>query len=190
MDPESDSDQVMSAEYGLCLTCYQIIDPSVYRRGEGKYDRCPIMGCENRIAWIDENLLPIIITLNKKGYRTQNCCAGHIWAKYPFINIDFGYGVILPETPPKGFDFFTLVAPDPTEKKIANYASMRSLYDKEVRDIYKLHDMDKEGDIQRELSLSDRQDYLFRMTKQLSEWAESIPTLRELYESRYSQHTY
>jgi hypothetical protein len=58
-----------------CLSCY-----SVYG---GKERPCP--NCGAGLVEIDENIAPIIVKLNEKGYETWACCAGHLYEPAGYI---------------------------------------------------------------------------------------------------------
>lgn len=116
----------MRAQYGLCLTCYEILDPT-YMDPDANYNICPRLNCHHEMVSIDENMLPIIITLNKKGYKTQQCCSSHLWD--PNIYIDFEPGIQIPRALPEGFylrcnalmeEFEGHDGPDMAEQKIQN----------------------------------------------------------------------
>lgn len=40
-------------------------------------DESMILELNNQEVEIDDNLVPVILSLNNKGYRTQFCCEGH-----------------------------------------------------------------------------------------------------------------
>jgi len=40
---------------------------------------CPTMSCSGSIIRIDENMIDIVFTLNRKGYKTIGCCSSHSW---------------------------------------------------------------------------------------------------------------
>jgi hypothetical protein len=48
--------------------------------GDAEYtptDLCPKANCIGRVVEIDDMILPVIIELNRKGWRTRYCCSGH-----------------------------------------------------------------------------------------------------------------
>lgn len=81
----------------LCLHCYEIYDTNIqlhkseYEHNNEKHTWtfCPKSSCHGRVVEIDELMLPIIKTLNQKGYTTAYCCSGHIWSNKPNCYISF-----------------------------------------------------------------------------------------------------
>ena len=66
--------------YKLCLSCYEVERPIVGITG----DFCS--NCYNeKILMVDELLVPVIITLHKKGYIILNSCSSYIW-KYRLLS--------------------------------------------------------------------------------------------------------
>jgi hypothetical protein len=57
----------------LCLKCFK-----VYNQKTIKNDMCKVKGCHGDVVEIDELFIPLITELNKKGYKTNYCCSGHI----------------------------------------------------------------------------------------------------------------
>jgi hypothetical protein len=56
----------------VCLSCLE-----AYFDDLGK---CPKKSCSwGEVVSIDDDLVPIIVELNKKGYATQMCCSGHAY---------------------------------------------------------------------------------------------------------------
>jgi len=57
------------------------------------------------MSGMDENLIPIIITLNQKGYKTSNCCSAHVYRKHNSgeIYIMFEDESFIPSYMPEGF---------------------------------------------------------------------------------------
>lgn len=54
--------------YWICGNCYKLTET------RGKTYFC---NCGGPKFKIDENMIPIILELNKKGYKTKACCSGH-----------------------------------------------------------------------------------------------------------------
>jgi hypothetical protein len=54
----------------LCDECYE--------RYERELDSCPKLNCEGDVNEIDDFMIPIIVNLWKKGYKTKYCCSGHM----------------------------------------------------------------------------------------------------------------
>ena len=55
--------------YWICGNCFKLTET------KGKSYFCKCGGAK---LHIDENMIPIIIELNKKGYKTKACCSGHL----------------------------------------------------------------------------------------------------------------
>ena len=86
----------------LCLNCFEVYS------NEYRYDRrddnfCPKLGCDGEVVEIDELMIPVIKTLNEKGYCTEYCCSGHYGDGYTNTYIKFSEWVELPEELPDGF---------------------------------------------------------------------------------------
>lgn len=63
----------------LCLECYELFDEDyVNFEYDGDYNWCPKLDCGGNLIQVDELFVPVIIELNKKGYKTHYCCSGHI----------------------------------------------------------------------------------------------------------------
>lgn len=82
----------------VCLDCYEIyeenFEPKKYNAGE----RLPIMfcpkhRCEGCIVELDENMIGIIIELNKIGLTTSYCCGGHVGSDETDIYIAFSQDI-------------------------------------------------------------------------------------------------
>jgi hypothetical protein len=70
----------------VCMKCYKI---HWFNYDERKFPKCEGKGCKGHVAEIDELLIPVIIELNKKGYKTCFCCAGHYYEAIPQCYICF-----------------------------------------------------------------------------------------------------
>lgn len=55
----------------LCMSCLQVYKDNL--------KHCPKADCYGKVEEIDELMLPIIKTLNEKGYKTDFCCSGHVY---------------------------------------------------------------------------------------------------------------
>jgi len=95
----------------ICLDCYEVFEENVMRNvqkvnyAEGRdWLFCPITSCGGNVIEVDELLLPVIKILNKKGYNTKFCCAGHTYDNYPNTYINFEKDVEIPNLP-QGFEF-------------------------------------------------------------------------------------
>ena len=80
----------------LCLDCYKTYDQDYYKEIKKdkikKYKRikCINKKCnKNNFIEIDELMIPTIIELNKKGYKTEFCCSGHINPKSYYIEMPY-----------------------------------------------------------------------------------------------------
>lgn len=76
----------------MCDECYRL-DKRKYRANLF----CKTENCMGNLVEIDDNFALSISTLNKKGYFTTYCCAGHL--HHPHTYIAFRNGVILPNLP-------------------------------------------------------------------------------------------
>lgn len=79
----------------LCFNCYSV------RAGEER--ECDLCEKGNLIE-IDENIIEIIIKLNKKGYETWACCSSHIYDSVGFIVFNKLYS--FPESDQLEIDIF------------------------------------------------------------------------------------
>ena len=86
----------------LCLNCFEVYS-NEYRYDRRDYNFCPKLGCDGEVVEIDELMIPVIKTLNEKGYCTQYCCSGHYGDGYTNTYIKFSEWVELPEELPDGF---------------------------------------------------------------------------------------
>lgn len=56
----------------LCTTCWEAYNDNL--------GMCTKKSCSGgEVVDIDDDLVPIIVELNKKGYVTQMCCSGHVY---------------------------------------------------------------------------------------------------------------
>ena len=78
----------------LCLNCYK-----VYNQKTIKNNMCKVKNCHGDIVEIDELFTPVIIELNRKGYKTKFCCSGHYTESSPDSYIYFEDDVELPSLP-------------------------------------------------------------------------------------------
>ena len=86
----------------LCLNCFEVYS-NEYRYDRRDYNFCPKLGCDGEVVEIDELMIPVIKTLNEKGYCTEYCCSGHCGNGYTNTYIKFSEWVELPEELPDGF---------------------------------------------------------------------------------------
>ena len=82
----------------LCLKCKEIYDNSITQIRKTEYVEnkvkkewlmCPKSNCFGDVVEIDDLMLPIIKTLNEKGYITEYCCSGHLYENAPRLYISF-----------------------------------------------------------------------------------------------------
>ena len=45
-------------------------------------DYCPKKSCDGDVVEIDDDLVPVIVELNEKGYITEYCCSGHAGSEF------------------------------------------------------------------------------------------------------------
>jgi hypothetical protein len=84
----------MDSPICLCLKCKRIYDANLLAGTKSSYYKeCPDITCGHKAFRIDENMIPIILELNNKGYETEFCCSGHHYEQ-PDLYIKFGEGVI------------------------------------------------------------------------------------------------
>ena len=86
----------------LCLNCFEVYS-NEYRYDRRDYNFCPKLGCDGEVVEIDELMIPVIKTLNEKGYCTEYCCSGHYGDGYTNTYIKFSEWVELPKELPDGF---------------------------------------------------------------------------------------
>jgi hypothetical protein len=80
----------------LCLKCFNILADDY----NGKW--CPLRECAGEVINADENIVPALIELNRKGYYTNFSCSGHPTRAYLDCYISFDKGIEL-ENGPEGF---------------------------------------------------------------------------------------
>jgi hypothetical protein len=85
----------------LCNECWETYDRN--------HDYCPKKSCDGEIFEVDDDIVPIIVALNEKGYITEYCCSGHTYVgsgyAYPRTYIKFAPPIrkeLFPN-PPAGF---------------------------------------------------------------------------------------
>lgn len=71
----------------LCLNCYKV------------YKNKPKKNCCSNAIEIDDFMIPSIVLLNQKGYKTEFCCSGHIYDDVccPYISFDSSFNNVLSE---------------------------------------------------------------------------------------------
>ena len=55
----------------LCTMCWETYDRDL--------SYCPKKSCDGDVVEIDDDLVPVIVELNEKGYITEYCCSGHAY---------------------------------------------------------------------------------------------------------------
>jgi hypothetical protein len=81
----------------LCLKCFNILVDDYHDKW------CPLRECEGEVISADENIVPALIELNKKGYYTNFSCSGHPTRAYLDCYVSFDEGINL-ESSPEGFE--------------------------------------------------------------------------------------
>lgn len=84
----------------VCLHCFEIYKESLKFDEWADFQPCPKTSCIGEVVEIDDLLLPVIIELNKKGYTTKYCCAGHYYDHPINSYIMFDEDIELPSIPP------------------------------------------------------------------------------------------
>jgi hypothetical protein len=88
----------------VCLDCFEIYEDNISLIENQKGNiMCPKKTCYGKVVEVDELILPTILLLNKKGYRTRYCCSGHTYLPLPqncYIMFEEGRS---PQTIPPGF---------------------------------------------------------------------------------------
>lgn len=87
----------------ICTKCLEVYN-KVFDQDGHPGTKCPKMSCDSNIAEIDEDLVEIIIELNRKGYLTKMCCQGHPHDVTINTFIAFYNEECFPPITPKGFD--------------------------------------------------------------------------------------
>jgi hypothetical protein len=94
-------------------------------------DYCPKKSCDGDVVEIDDDLVPIIVGLNEKGYITEYCCSGHAYVgsgdAYPRTYIKFAAPIrkeLFPNLP-SGFKIEN--AQDGTAVLDAEYSTSKGL---------------------------------------------------------------
>lgn len=87
----------------FCMYCGEVYNKdNVVFDKYNEWNQCPKTNCDGYIVDIDEEILPQIILLNNKGYRTQYCCQGHmndsVVRLYILFECEYSFGTL-----PKGF---------------------------------------------------------------------------------------
>jgi hypothetical protein len=87
----------------VCLACfteYDTIFAQMFHSSLMKVNRptppCPIVGCQGEVVELDDLIAPAIIELNKKGYITRHCCAGHPGRRFANFYVSFEPDVRFP----------------------------------------------------------------------------------------------
>lgn len=90
----------------MCMNCFEtyVFSDLNTKDKYGMYSvaRCPKTNCFGDIIEIDELMLLPITILNKKGYMTEFCCAGHYYDNIVNTYIKFSDNYKFPHLP-KGF---------------------------------------------------------------------------------------
>jgi len=135
----------------LCLECFK-----VYNQKTIKNNTCKVKGCYGDVVEIDELFVPVIIELNKKGYRTQYCCSSHYTEIHPDSYINFEDNIELPSLP-QGYMYDKDLYPDVDWDKwdMNNRVTIRIEFDKNKG----LNELSKD---------------IFNNTVRVLEWAEGL----------------
>lgn len=92
---------IINPQYTVCAECFEIYNSTIFDIDSDKYKTCPKTTCAGKLVLLDENMIPIFIELNKKGYKTHACCSSHIWNG--FIYVSFCPDIVIPDNIPDGF---------------------------------------------------------------------------------------
>ncbi len=131
-----------------CLECYNLFDHDTDLIAGSP---CPMLMCRGQVIEIDDNILHTITQLNKKGYPTAHCCAGHTWGNNPFIVFD---SIVYPDAfPYLPKDFESIIIHDDTLRIFRTIPPW---------------------------SVVDKQRYLMEASVDLIVWSESLPASAEL----------
>lgn len=121
--------------------------PSHYREDISleKFDKifheylCGEDGCGGGVYLIDELILPSVIELNKKGYKTKFSCSGHIWDEDGEKDKIYGTYIVFKNTgelpnPPKSFHYKAV----PQDGNIGMYLNDKRIHDNDnIEKVYK-----------------------------------------------------
>lgn len=82
----------------VCLDCYEIYEENFQPKKYDVGDKLPIMfcpkyRCEGCIVEVDDNMIGIIIELNKIGLTTSFSCGGHVGSNETDIYIAFSQDI-------------------------------------------------------------------------------------------------
>ena len=109
----------------ICMKCFEIFKDS-FELKRGQFNHCPKNNCIGEVVEIDELMLPAIILLNQKGYKTKYCCRGHYGDLEPSAYIKFQQDIELP-TIPTGYSICK-VFDDNTIRKTLPKMNIEELY--------------------------------------------------------------
>lgn len=141
--------------YYMCPHCFNVYTDERLKYNEVIREfRCPSVDCiaYHRLFEIDELMIKPIQILNKKGYKTTDCCSGHTYEKYfnPYIAFDRKY---MPNSLP--VDWYK--------------------DDNCIRMDLRLSLEDREN-----LSVLEKQRYIFNAITSLLEWSDKLPNKEEI----------
>lgn len=182
----------------VCLTCYTVYPLEQYS-SDGTYSICPNMSCGHEIYKIDENMIPVIIELNKKGYKTTDCCSGHNWEDVDGLQLSIYIAFakdVQPKTVPKGFYLETNRVDDWLDPKIYGEDPPQEMKNKAVHFISCLMKKYHSDFIPENPTLLQIQVAMFNQLNDLLEWALSLPNLVEekpvdvINKTRSNDHCY
>jgi hypothetical protein len=146
----------------VCLRCFNIYDGSTLREGVRS---CPRTECHSGTYFgeIDEMIIPTIIELNKKNYRTVFCCAGHYGTRDEAnrMYILFDVGIVLPHIP------------DNFEVEDKYYTTIHK--GRVIEDTNKIQKVLRVKDSKTRNRIPIDSDILFKLHIELLEWAKSLP---------------
>ena len=148
----------------LCLDCYRIFSDEM--RVPASYYRppqCPLLECSGELIGVDENMLPVVITLNKKGYQTHGSCSTHLWSDEGYVQ---AYVKFKPEHCP-GDDLFDTCETIPLPSGF-------ELVHAPDGNVIRSHRCGGSR-LPRKLKYSERQMLVFNYLQTLLRWAEDLP---------------
>jgi hypothetical protein len=134
----------------LCIRCYNILVDDY------KDEFCPLRECQGEVINIDENILPAIVELNKKNYRTNFSCSGHPTRAYLDCYISFDEGISF-ESAPEGFELKKLQ----DNNLVIHHVIRKNIWDEEWALI----------------SMEDRIKTIADINISILKWAKSLPEL-------------